>query len=435
MLSPICTSDRWNEKVEDLASRGLSLRQLLDFLCQLLRGELMENFEPRTTTTGRVVFQAVIPLTAKHGSDYSALVRQGVHCFPDKMVSHAWSNVFLDLVAAIVADAMGLEFYFHLTPQLQSLAGVEGLLRRMSEEALSRTYWICAFAVNQHISTCNTVSCNCGLPKYQGSDDEESEMNKFDDMLALLKEKRGDDFGQVIALGRHLKALSRCWVVAEIAECQRSGIPQSAITHFPISLSDPSLTKLVRNLDVERCEAREPADRLRILLKIHDKRDYNEKVRALLLTKLKADEQHKLTKIENAGIVLTFAFSALMLWQIIHLSELDAESYLLTIVCYSVFLSIFAYIALWAIALTWFRRTYERPILAKISGHSARLDAHKEIPIVGSCLHRLVLRGQLYHLHWLTMSLCECPLVIVMFVGPLAFWTGTIALIVVSAKS
>ena len=54
----------WMEKVEELAGRGLSIRQLLDFYSELGSG-LMPHFDPDRSTTHDVVRQAIIPSSLK----------------------------------------------------------------------------------------------------------------------------------------------------------------------------------------------------------------------------------------------------------------------------------------------------------------------------------------------------------------------------------
>lgn len=52
-------SEIWEQKVEDLANRGITVRQLLDFYATL--GDLMPHFDPESSTTHDVVRQAIIP--------------------------------------------------------------------------------------------------------------------------------------------------------------------------------------------------------------------------------------------------------------------------------------------------------------------------------------------------------------------------------------
>ncbi|CAJ1453997.1 unnamed protein product, partial [Effrenium voratum] len=55
---------RWHEKVEELAGRGISVRQLLDFYSHLGQ-DVMPHFDPARSTTHDVVRQAIIPLSLR----------------------------------------------------------------------------------------------------------------------------------------------------------------------------------------------------------------------------------------------------------------------------------------------------------------------------------------------------------------------------------
>merc|ERR1712048_701815 len=102
-----------------------------------------------------------------------------------------------------------------------------------------RSYWVCAFCVNQHAGICggnpyhgtDAVTgveypvCGCGLRKAWNTTepvlDEDGrsipcEMNKFDDMMELLS-ATDSNFAQVIAVDASFELFSRAWCVAEIA--------------------------------------------------------------------------------------------------------------------------------------------------------------------------------------------------------------------------
>merc|ERR1712054_458929 len=69
------------------------------------------------------------------------------------MVTHAWSNLFRDLVAAILADALDEAEYdmigYMLDNEFEQLKGwVE------ATGAQQKSYWVCAFCVNQHAGIC-----------------------------------------------------------------------------------------------------------------------------------------------------------------------------------------------------------------------------------------------------------------------------------------
>ena len=104
-------------------------------------------------------------------------------------------------------------------------------------------------------------------------------MNKFDDMLGMLHKMHGEDFRQVIAMDKSGDCLNRAWVVAEIAKCQRSGITQHAVVHFPVHLAGSAVKDKIDGIDVEKCEARVEQDKIDILAKIDNKPVYNTMVR------------------------------------------------------------------------------------------------------------------------------------------------------------
>eukprot|EP00438_Fugacium_kawagutii_P000695 Skav220036 [mRNA] locus=scaffold2981:205616:206499:+ [translate_table: standard] len=67
------------------------------------------------------------------------------------MVTHNWSNLFLHLVAGILADALGHEYYAGIAEKLQTKGGTEEL-----REVSSLAYWVCAFSINQHACICHS---------------------------------------------------------------------------------------------------------------------------------------------------------------------------------------------------------------------------------------------------------------------------------------
>jgi hypothetical protein len=104
-------SKEWDEKVKELAERGITLGALLGFYAELGQ-RYMPHFNPDVHSTADVVRQAIIPLTATN-PDFgpcalSTQLMGGASIQAQCMVTHAWSNKFADLIAAIVADALGL---------------------------------------------------------------------------------------------------------------------------------------------------------------------------------------------------------------------------------------------------------------------------------------------------------------------------------------
>ncbi|OLQ06779.1 Lon protease-like, mitochondrial [Symbiodinium microadriaticum] len=96
---------------------------------------------------------------------------------PVAMDAHWWGNRFVDLCAAVVADALEESSYGLVSRLLQKDVDIiERILEKCGR--LQDCYWICAFCVNQHASICDCNHhsrdsltaqrypvCDCGLPK------------------------------------------------------------------------------------------------------------------------------------------------------------------------------------------------------------------------------------------------------------------------------
>ena len=59
-ITPAADGQVWLDKVQELAHRGITARQLLGFYADL-GGEVMKHFDPDRSTTHDVVRQAIIP--------------------------------------------------------------------------------------------------------------------------------------------------------------------------------------------------------------------------------------------------------------------------------------------------------------------------------------------------------------------------------------
>jgi hypothetical protein len=92
-------------------------------------------------------------------------------------------------------------------------------------------------------------------------------MDKFDEMMRLLKEKNPGSFGQVLAVDREFELFSRAWCVAEIAEAHKSRIRQSLLV-ASVDNFDEHYEKVIETIDVRRCSASRPEDKAFILEKI-----------------------------------------------------------------------------------------------------------------------------------------------------------------------
>ena len=291
----------WEKKTRELANRGISLEDLLAFY-KNLGDTVMQSFQPSVHTTADVVRLAIIPLTASSCSSYAQLVNKGEKVLPKKMITHNWSNLFRDLLASVISEALGEHTFEFVAELLADKAGVEALEKMLRvHSSLEETYWICAFAVNQHAGICGanpagTVdpvtglahpTCQCSEPKFFNedpplNDDGKSiqcEMNKFDDMMALLA-RENPDFAEVVAVDASLDVFGRAWCVAELAEAHRMGMAQSLKMRNKETLLRRQLT--LQGLKVENMKASRPEDVEEILAKIPDKEAFNAKLQELI---------------------------------------------------------------------------------------------------------------------------------------------------------
>lgn len=287
----------WQDKVWELAGRGFTLKALLDFYRGLGR-DYMPHYDPGRSRTRDVVRAAIIPLTRERQCSYAEVMMQGVWTEPQTMVTHAWLNLFGDLVGAIVADALGEEtFEFAVFLLNQRPDELEKALRK--RKTLFKTYWVCAFSVNQHAAICGfnpdvdevtgerAPPCDCGRvpawsstqPLLQDGRSIPCEMNKFDDMMRLLASCNAH-VTQVVALDRRCATLRRCWCVAEIVEAHKTEMRQSILVFSAASLH--ANVGDINGLRVEDMEASYTEDVALILAKIPNKDDFNIKYRSIV---------------------------------------------------------------------------------------------------------------------------------------------------------
>ena len=283
----------WTRKVEELSMRGMTLRSLLQFYQENLPSMPDWKYAPREHKTRDVVRRAIIPSTSREECSFSvsAFNKDG----PKRaqvMVTHNWGNSFSDLLAAVLSDALQ-ECSFSLPAELlqEECTFLQDLLAKMGR--LDHTYWICAFAVNQHISICHSNPydrdpftnqlhpvCQCNSTNIIDSDGRSasSEINKFDDMMRLLATTGG--CRQVIAVDKPLDLFRRAWCVAEIAEAKRLQMDQSLKLWSKATLQERART--LENLDVRDMRASSDKDKELILGKIQDVDDFNAKLQVLI---------------------------------------------------------------------------------------------------------------------------------------------------------
>lgn len=286
---------------------------LLGFLEQLFEGDVMPHFSPLRSTTNDVVRQAVIPLSRGVGADaggcaLATVWNAGRPVLPQRMVTHSWENTFLHLVASIVADGLGRDTYADVADELLDVRGVRHMRTELSAQGtLARTYWVCAFSVNQHAGICGGFGpqppegspefcewvakkrdsvtgremavCTCREPKFFSSSPVECEMNKFDDMMAyLFREVPG--FCQIVAVDTSFKLFTRAWCVAELAEADAKGMSQTVKIHSEGSLE--AHYDELSLLDVQECRASRAEDKDFILRKVGEVGIFNARLQWLI---------------------------------------------------------------------------------------------------------------------------------------------------------
>jgi len=293
-----CEDLGWQGAVEELAYHGFTLEQFLIFFKEVLP-ELMPHYDPRVSTTTDVVRHAVIPGSQEDGCAYAAKMMRGIPTRPKTFVTHNWNNLFCDLLAAILADALRQPTFAIISHLLSNnLSEIECLLK---PEDLAKTYWVCAFSVNQHISICganpykstDSVTglehpvCPCKQPKFLNdtpplrSDGKsvKCQMNKFDDVMTFLT-ATDDDFTQLVAADCAFTLFSRAWCVAELAEADNVGMQQKLQFHSYRAF-DWAVPKL-QNLRIQDMNASRPEDVHEILSKIPDVDGFNIRLHNLL---------------------------------------------------------------------------------------------------------------------------------------------------------
>mmetsp|Transcript_94271 Transcript_94271/g.250317 ORF Transcript_94271/g.250317 Transcript_94271/m.250317 type:complete len:348 (-) Transcript_94271:141-1184(-) len=312
--------EQWQQKVEELAFRGFTLEALLNFY-KGLGGDYMAHFDPGRHTTNDVVRQAIIPLSKEGKNAYSQVMMGNEPIRPDCMVTHNWSNLFRDLIACIIADALNEAEFGRVAYCMDHHWDVlERWLTALNK--METTYWICAFSVSQHDGICganpgnvaDTVTgeehpvCDCGKPKYFNSDppvrtDGNSilcEMNKFDDMMCYLA-ATDQGFRQIIAVDRGFELFSRAWCIAELAAAHEMGMVQLLKVSSADNL-DRQEQKL-HNLKVREMKASRPEDVIEILNKIADKEEFDRRVQELLFGSIFANWRNLDTEeqLKHAG--------------------------------------------------------------------------------------------------------------------------------------
>mmetsp|Transcript_50820 Transcript_50820/g.91329 ORF Transcript_50820/g.91329 Transcript_50820/m.91329 type:complete len:353 (+) Transcript_50820:100-1158(+) len=286
----------WQQKVEALTKRGISLLGLLDFYTTLFVS--IPNFHPDRTTTSQVVRLAVIPTTKPdEGStqerDASYATQAASHSgghgkVPGVLVTHHWSNVFSHTVAAIVADALGFKTYCSVLEHMYTEQNVESCRKLILEKGVGdNTYWLCALSVDQHCTICDShfgkdselfPMCSCGREKHW--DGPACEVNKFHHVMERLR-SISPAFRHIVAVDKDFNVFTCAWCLAEIAQGADMGISQK-LQMFSLAALFRHRSQL-RKLDVRDCQTSVPSDKERRLHMIPHKNAFNTCIREKLL--------------------------------------------------------------------------------------------------------------------------------------------------------
>jgi len=235
-------------------------------------------------------------------------------------VTHNWGNLFRDLVAAICADALGEDEYSSISHILMNNpSNLEDWI--YARGAHLRTYWVCAFSVNQHAAICGGnpyndtdpvlleihPTCPCGLTKHFSG--LGCEMNKFDVMMSYLS-ATDSNFAQVVAIDFQFVLFSRAWCVSEIAAANTAGMIQSLKIHSSWSLAQKAET--LRLLKIEDMEASRPEDKAEILATIADTAAFDAHVQHMLFEELipawgNTDDMEQMNRIGSNARWIAYA--------------------------------------------------------------------------------------------------------------------------------
>lgn len=216
-----------------LFRRGFSVRQLVHFV---KRYRSYGGRSLSTMTTAEVVRDIIIPETRERRCAMVDLFEGGPR-EPVCLMSHWWGNSFMALVEAIMGHASG------------QLLPAENVL---SEEELEKTYWLCIFGVNQHVSICGTAHnpCDCGSPKFLNGHPC-CEMDKFGLMMQHIQE-------HALAIDRQMVTLTRIWVLKELQTALAMAIPTefNGTMSFSGAFADEQHLPSVREAEASRQEDR-----------------------------------------------------------------------------------------------------------------------------------------------------------------------------------
>eukprot|EP00931_Biecheleriopsis_adriatica_P011609 TRINITY_DN11268_c0_g1_i4.p1 TRINITY_DN11268_c0_g1~~TRINITY_DN11268_c0_g1_i4.p1 ORF type:complete len:816 (-),score=84.41 TRINITY_DN11268_c0_g1_i4:104-2209(-) len=314
-------NEDWQAKIYELANRSITLEAIFEFY-HGLGHDYMEHYDPDQHTEEDVLRRAIIPLTAQERCSYATKMKQeGTGpSRPQVMVTHAWTNNFKDLIAAICAHAIGEEEYCMVGRLLVS--DPDGLRKWIAACGnFSITYWICLFSVNPHASFCGAnpngrqdpvthethPTCPCGLQKQFNHTpplyEDRSigcEMNKFHLMLQYLSAE-DSQLELVCAVDYDFDVFTRAWCISEIAEAHTGGVIRLQLKIHSSDRLEEQKHRL-QGMKVENLQATREEDKKEILDAIPDKAKFNDHLQCMFFQKLfpawnKIDEAEQINRI------------------------------------------------------------------------------------------------------------------------------------------
>jgi len=267
------------EVARRLARNGFRAKQLLDFWQKYnAEGKLSQK-----TETTEVVRDILIPETFKAGKGCYMDVMPGGKHLPKTLLSHWWGNFFYNDVLACIHHATGL-----VGDDLEALVNYGVGESSFDNGQLDHTYWMCIFAVDQHVSICGDCHhcrqgaewqaelfaanpchgcnsskrypCPCGHSKFP-SGHPLCQVDKFRDVMTMMQ-------NVAVVLDPAMETLTRCWCIGEIGVAMAKGMQ---ITYcIPPVLHQDYMEKPITFVDVRDCQASNSEDKVQILKNIKE---------------------------------------------------------------------------------------------------------------------------------------------------------------------
>eukprot|EP00929_Paragymnodinium_shiwhaense_P056673 TRINITY_DN28364_c0_g5_i1.p1 TRINITY_DN28364_c0_g5~~TRINITY_DN28364_c0_g5_i1.p1 ORF type:complete len:1149 (-),score=203.64 TRINITY_DN28364_c0_g5_i1:86-3532(-) len=245
----------YHRVVYTLVQRSISVGDILSFYHNVAKAKGGSNVTDITTTKD-IVREIIIPQTR---SSQKCWVHQHRLFSEDRSepvvyVVHAWRARFMDLVGAILHDAVK----GNSTSPGENYKDAMAMYRPV----LHKRYWVDIFCVNQHHSVCKeeAFGCKCSAAPYK-LNMAQCQVNKFIEVCSDLRSLRKGRM--ILALDRELHCLRRAWCVDELNFALVSGMDLQVSCR-----TLPPLPHLRRyDCDIEQFGAR-AEDKARILADI-----------------------------------------------------------------------------------------------------------------------------------------------------------------------